>query len=289
MQTEWHIGGDRVFQPGTYIAGVLNVTPNSFYDGGLHQEREAAIARAREILTQGADILDVGGESTRPYSERVDRDEELERVLPVLRTIRSEFPDRPVSVDTYKAETARQALDSGAAIVNDVTACGLDPELTDVLVQYQPGYVLMHSQGRPEDMQKDPRYRDPVEDIAAFLEAELDRLVRSGLQEERIVIDPGIGFGKSVEHNLRLMWEIPAFRALARPVLIGPSRKSFIGKLSGVDDPQERVPGTSAAVTVCVLRGADVVRVHDVKELKQAVDVATGFFELSACNPVSMC
>ncbi|MEF8824205.1 MAG: dihydropteroate synthase [Desulfohalobiaceae bacterium] len=272
MQTEWRIGGDRVFQPGTYIAGVLNVTPNSFYDGGLHQKREIAIERAREILTQGADILDVGGESTRPFSERVDREEELERVLPVIRTTRSEFPDRPVSVDTYKAETARQALDSGAAIVNDVTACGLDPELTDVLVQYQAGYVLMHSQGRPEDMQKDPRYSDPVEDIAAFLEAELDRLVRSGLQEERIVLDPGIGFGKRLEDNLAIMRNIERFFRLGRPVFIGQSNKSLWQKLLGLG-PDQRQNATQVATALLAEKGVSIHRVHEVDLTRQTLTI----------------
>jgi dihydropteroate synthase len=248
------------------------VTPNSFYDGGLHQERETAIARAREILTEGADILDVGGESTRPFSERVDRDEELERVLPVIRTMRSEFPERPVSVDTYKAETARQALDSGAAIVNDVSACGLDPELTNVLVQYQPGYVLMHSQGRPEDMQKDPRYSDPVEDIAAFLEAELNRLVRSGLQEERIALDPGIGFGKRLEDNLAILRNIERFFRLDRPVFIGQSNKSLWQKLLGLG-PDQRQNATQVATALLAEKGVSIHRVHEVDLTRQTLTI----------------
>lgn len=272
MQTEWKIAGDKVFQPGAYIAGVLNVTPNSFYDGGLYRDRDTAVTRAREILLQGADILDVGGESTRPFSARVDRDEELDRVLPVIRTIRSEFPDKPVSVDTYKAETARQALETGAAIVNDVTACSLDPELVDVLVQYQPGYVLMHSQGRPEEMQKDPRYNDSVEEIAAFLETELNRLVRSGLQEERVVIDPGIGFGKRLEDNLALLRNIERFFRLGRPVFIGQSNKSLWQKLLGLG-PDQRQNATQVATALLAEKGVSIHRVHEVDLTRQTLTI----------------
>ena len=272
MRTEWKIAGDKVFPPGTYIAGVLNVTPNSFYDGGLYRDRDTAVSRAREILAQGADILDVGGESTRPFSERVGRDQELERVLPVIRAIRSEFPDRPVSVDTYKAETARQALEAGAAIVNDVTACGLDPELLDVLVQYQPGYVLMHSQGRPEEMQKDPRYEDSVEEIAAFLETELNRLVRSGLDEERVVIDPGIGFGKRLEDNLALLRDIERFFRLGRPVFIGQSNKSLWQKLLGLA-PDQRQNATQVATALLAEKGVSIHRVHEVDLTRQTLTI----------------
>jgi dihydropteroate synthase len=272
MHTEWKIAGDKVFPPGTYIAGVLNVTPNSFYDGGLYRDRETAIARAREIVFQGADILDVGGESTRPFSERVGRDQELDRVLPVIRAIRSEFPDRPVSVDTYKAGTARQALEAGAAIVNDVTACGLDPELREVLVQYQPGYVLMHSQGRPEEMQKDPRYRDPVEEIAAFLETELNRLVRSGLQEERVVLDPGIGFGKRLEDNLALLRHVQRFFRLGRPVFIGQSNKSLWQKLLGLG-PDQRQNATQVATALLAEKGVSFHRMHEVDLTRQTLTI----------------
>jgi len=272
MRTEWKIARDKVFPPGTYIAGVLNVTPNSFYDGGLYRDRDTAVSRAREILAQGADILDVGGESTRPFSERVGRDQELERVLPVIRAIRSEFPDRPVSVDTYKAETARQALEAGAAIVNDVTACGLDPELLDVLVQYQPGYVLMHSQGRPEEMQKDPRYEDSVEEIAAFLETELNRLVRSGLDEERVVIDPGIGFGKRLEDNLALLRDIERFFRLGRPVFIGQSNKSLWQKLLGLA-PDQRQNATQVATALLAEKGVSIHRVHEVDLTRQTLTI----------------
>ena len=272
MQAEWRLAGNRALDPGTYIAGVLNVTPDSFYDGGRHENRDAAIARGREILAQGADILDVGGESTRPFSERVDCRQELDRILPVIRTVHAEFPDRPISVDTYKAETARQALEAGAVIVNDVTACGLDPELAEVLVQHQPGYVLMHTQGRPEDMQKDPKYDDPVEDIAAFLETELNRLVRRGLRESRIVIDPGIGFGKRLKDNLAILRNIERFFRLGRPVYIGQSNKSLWQKLLGLG-PEQRQNATQVATALLAEKGVSIHRVHEVELTRQTLTI----------------
>jgi len=251
---------------------VLNVTPNSFYDGGLYQELDVAISRAREILDQGAEILDVGGESTRPFSERVEHRQELDRVLPVIRAMRSEYPDRPISVDTYKAETARRALEEGAAIVNDVTACGLDPELAEVLVEHQPGYVLMHSQGRPEDMQKAPRYEDSVEEIASFLEGELNRLVRRGLAEDRIVLDPGIGFGKRLEDNLAILRDIERFFRLGRPVFIGQSNKSLWQKLLGLG-PDQRQNATQVATALLAEKGVSIHRVHEVDLTRQTLTI----------------
>ena len=273
---------------GPLIMGVLNVTPDSFSDGSDFLDTDAACAHARRMAEEGASLIDIGGESTRPGAKPVDVSTELERVVPVIRKTAG-ATSVPLSIDTQKSEVAEAALEAGASIVNDVSALQQDPQMAEVIRHTGAGCILMHMRGTPETMQKNVEYQDVVGEIKTYLSEALQNALDGGIERERIMLDPGIGFGKSVEHNLRLMWEIPAFRALARPVLIGPSRKSFIGKLSGVDDPQERVPGTSAAVTVCVLRGADVVRVHDVKELKQAVDVATGFFELSACNPVSMC
>ena len=272
MRADWRIAGDRVLEPGTYVAGVLNVTPNSFYDGGNYFTRDAALARAVEILTQGADILDVGGESTRPFSGRVGKNQELERVLPVISGVSSEFPDRPISVDTYKAYTARKALDAGASIVNDVTACSLDPGLTEVLVQYQPGYVLMHSQGRPEDMQKDPRYSDPVSEISAFFETHLNRLTRAGLAQDCIALDPGIGFGKRLEDNLDILRHIERFFCFGRPIFIGQSNKSLWQKLLGLG-PDQRQNATQVATALLAEKGVSIHRVHEVDLTLQTLTI----------------
>ena len=272
MRTPWRLAGDKVLEAGQYICGVLNVTPDSFYDGGEHFRQEAALKRAREIVQQGADILDVGGESTRPFSERIEQEEEEARILPVIRQSCREFPDNPVSVDTYKAETARKALEAGACIVNDVTACGLDPRLRDTLVQYQPGYVLMHSQGRPEEMQKDPRYQDPLQEIASFFETEMNRLIKAGLEEERIVLDPGIGFGKRLEDNLAILRHVDRFFTFGRPIFLGHSNKSLWQKLLDLP-PGQRQNATQVATALLGRKGVSVHRVHEVDLTWQTLQV----------------
>ncbi len=272
MPAAWRLAGDRILQPGLYIAGVLNVTPDSFYDGGQHSSRDTALQRARQILEQGADILDVGGESTRPFSHRVEQELEEQRVLPVIQAMSGQYSDRLLSVDTYKARTAARALEAGAAIVNDVTACGLDPELADVLVHYQPGYVLMHSQGSPEYMQQDPYYEDPVLEIASFFETQLNRLIKAGLQEDRIALDPGIGFGKRLQDNLALLRQVEYFFTFGRPIYIGQSNKSLWQKLLGLP-PGERKNATQVATALLARKGVDVHRVHEVDLTRQTLEI----------------
>ena len=257
--------------------GVLNVTPDSFYDGGKYLDPGAARDQAILLRDQGADILDVGGESSRPFSEPVSEEEELRRVLPVIseavRLTNRDGAPMPVSVDTYRAGVAARALEAGAMIVNDISACAYDPGLLDVLAQYRPGYVLMHSLGRPEEMQRDPRYGDVVREIMEFFEHNLNRLTEAGLPEKNIVLDPGIGFGKLLEHNLAILKHIEAFQALGRPVLLGLSNKSLWGGLLGLA-PSERGNATQAATAVAAAKGVLIHRVHDVAHTLETLTVA---------------
>lgn len=274
----WEVKGGRVLGPAPFlVAGILNVTPDSFYDGGAHLEPEAAVAQAARLLAEGADLLDVGGESTRPGARPVEASEELERVLPAVRALmglRDAADEVPaVSVDTYKAEVAARALESGAVIVNDVSACRFDHGLVDVLAQHRPGYVLMHSLGRPEDMQTDPRYADVVEDILAFFEERLAFLVRQGLPENRVVLDPGIGFGKTLEHNLDILRRVERFLVLGRPVYMGLSNKSLWQKLLGLG-PTQRRTATAVATALTWAKGARIHRVHEAAQAVQSLRVA---------------
>jgi dihydropteroate synthase len=251
--------------------GIVNVTPDSFSDGGLHLQPEAAEAAARRMTAEGAAIVDVGGESTRPGSAGVTLDEELARVVPVLERLH----DVPVSIDTAKAEVARRALELGAELVNDVTALRGDDELAGVVADANAYLCLMHMQGEPRTMQRAPRYADVAGEVAAFLEARLAVAVAAGVGEERICLDPGIGFGKTTEQNLELVRRLDAVVALGRPVLIGFSRKSSLGKILG--DAEART-GTAAASVGAALaafeRGASIFRVHDVREHVEALAVA---------------
>jgi dihydropteroate synthase len=251
--------------------GIVNVTPDSFSDGGLFLDADAAIAHGRELFAQGADILDVGGESTRPGAEPVAADEEIRRVVPVIEALADD--GARVSIDTTKAEVASRALAAGATIVNDVAALRFDPELAGVTAEAGAGCVLMHMLGDPRTMQDDPRYDDVVSDVKAFLEERLAYAVAEGIPEERIWLDPGIGFGKTLDHNLELIARLDEIVAIGRPVVFGASRKSFLGKLTGrlVD---ERLAGTIAANIIAYERGARVFRVHDVPANVDALKVA---------------
>jgi dihydropteroate synthase len=258
------------------ILGIVNVTPDSFFDGGRHAQPEQAIAHGRRLAEDGADILDLGGESTRPGADEVDAGGEWERVGPVIAGLSAALPEAPLSIDTYKAEVAIRALEAGASIVNDVSGC-VDPALREALAQYKPGYALMHSQGNPKDMQRDPRYQDVVEEVFAFLESRLAALVKAGLPEDRVVVDPGIGFGKTLEHNLELLRRIDRFAALGRPVLLGVSNKSLWSGLLGLP-VAERGNATQAATAVAAMKGVRLHRVHDVRLTRQTLRVvqATG-------------
>ena len=254
--------------PRPSVMGVLNVTPDSFSDGGVHLDPEVAAAAARRMVEDGAAIVDVGCESTRPGSDGVSIEEELARVVPVLDRLGGEIP---LSIDTTKAEVARAALERGAILVNDVTALRGDPDLAGVVADAGAYLCLMHMQGEPRTMQHEPRYSDVASDVAAFLEARLAFAVAAGIPEEQICLDPGIGFGKTVEHNLELVRRLDVLIALGRPVLVGYSRKSSLRKLTGSDD----LLGASIAAAVAAFeRGATILRVHDVKPTVDALVVA---------------
>ena len=258
--------------PRPSVMGVVNVTPDSFSDGGVHADPEVAAAGARRMLAEGAAIVDVGGESTRPGSGGVDADEELRRIVPVLELLAGEVP---VSVDTAKADVARRALSLGAELVNDVTALRGDPALAGVVAESGAYLCLMHMRGEPRTMQADPRYDDVVAEVAAFLEERLSFAVAEGVAEERICLDPGIGFGKTAAHNFELVRRLDVLVALGRPVLVGFSRKSSLGRLLG--DPNAKTGSLAASVGAAVAayeRGAAILRVHDVREHVEALAVA---------------
>jgi dihydropteroate synthase len=253
------------------LMGVVNVTPDSFSDGGLFLEPEAAIAHGVSLVEDGADILDVGGESTRPGAAAVGAEEELRRTQPVVADLAG--MGHTVSIDTSKATVAEAALDGGATIVNDVTALRGDPEIGPLCADREATLVLMHMQGTPRTMQDDPTYGDVVDDVRAFLAERIEVAVAAGVAEERIWVDPGIGFGKALEHNLELLRRLGELRELGRPILVGTSRKSFIGKVDG-SGADERIGGTIASSVLALAAGADMLRVHDVAEAVQATRVA---------------
>jgi dihydropteroate synthase len=254
------------------LMGVVNVTPDSFSDGGLYLDAEAAIAHGQELTEAGAEILDVGGESTRPGAEEVSLEEELRRVEPVIAELAG--GEAAISVDTSKAAVAAAALDAGAGIVNDVTALRGDPEMAALCADRGATVVLMHMLGSPRTMQTNPVYEDVVADVKAFLAERVGAATAAGIAAERIWLDPGIGFGKTAEHNLELLRRLAELRELGRPLVIGTSRKSFIGRLDG-SDAGERLGGTIASSVLAAAEGAAVLRVHDVAEVRQAMAVTT--------------
>lgn len=265
--------GERTFSgPGPFIMGVLNVTPDSFSDGGRFLAPEAAVARALELVAQGADLVDVGGESARPGAAPVSVDEEIRRVVPVLERLRERGFPVPIAVDTSKPEVAREALRAGAALVNDVRGLA-DPRLAEVVAAAGVPVVLMHMRGTPADMQSRASYRDVVAEVGEELAQALARARAAGIPAERTLLDPGVGFAKTAEQSLTLLRRLAELKALGRPLLVGPSRKSFIGKVTGAA-VEDRLPGTLAAVAACVLAGAEFVRVHDAAAVRQAAQVA---------------
>jgi dihydropteroate synthase len=255
----------------TQLMGVVNVTPDSFSDGGLYLDPEAAVAHGLELSEAGAEVLDVGGESTRPGADPVGEEEELRRVVPVIRGLSGSRS--LVSVDTSKASVAAAALDAGAAIVNDVTALRGDPEMGPLCAERGATVVLMHMLGEPRTMQENPRYDDVVADVKAFLAERLEAAVAAGIDENRVWLDPGIGFGKTGAHNMELLRRLGELRELGRPLVIGTSRKSFLGKVDG-SPADQRLGGTIASSVLAAAEGAEVLRVHDVAEVRQALAVA---------------
>ena len=264
--------GKLEFAGHTLVMGIINVTPDSFFDGGRRSDPAKAIADGIEMAAAGADILDIGGESTRPGAQPVSEEEELARVLPVVQGLRREI-GVPISVDTYKSAIAQAALDAGADIVNDISALRFDPAMAALVAAEKVPVVLMHMQGTPRTMQREPQYNDVVREVRDFLAAQLYEAMDRGVAQDMIVIDPGIGFGKTAEHNLQLLRALPVLAALGQPLLVGVSRKAFIGKILGLEPP-DRLEGSIAASVAAALAGANIVRVHDVAETCKAVRVA---------------
>jgi dihydropteroate synthase len=268
----WRCGSHVVLlRRRTLVMGIVNVTPDSFSDGGSYSSVDDAVKHAAQMVADGADLLDVGGESTRPGSEVVLPDEEIHRVVPVIRRIAEDHPDVPVSVDTRKSDVARAALEAGATIVNDVSAGG-DRAMFGVVAESGAGMILMHMKGEPKTMQDEPTYYDVVAEVRGFLGDRIEAALAAGIDLERLCVDPGIGFGKTVEHNLAILHEIRAFHHLRVPVLVGPSRKRFIGTLTGTE-VDDRIEGTAGVVAWCAAEEVDIVRVHDVKEMTRVVRV----------------
>jgi len=259
------------FSAGCIVMGVLNVTPDSFSDGGNFFDTGRAIEKGRQMASEGAAVIDVGAESTRPGSTSVSADEQIKRAVPVIKAL-SKSINIPISIDTYNYEVALAALEAGAGIINDITALG-DERMGKLAARYQVPVVLMHMQGTPATMQAEPKYEDVTAQVKEFLLERAKRAQQFGIPKERIFIDPGIGFGKTLEHNLSLLKNIDKFAATSYRVLVGTSRKGFIGKITGKEKPAERVFGTAATVAICVAAGVSIVRVHDVAEMADVVAV----------------
>jgi len=253
----------------TYVMGVLNVTPDSFSDGGKFLDEDAAVSRGIKMVEDGADIIDIGGESTRPGAKPVGAEEELKRVVPVVEKLAAKI-DKPISVDTYKSEVARRALDAGAALVNDISALRMDDDMAPLLAERDAPVILMHMRGTPQNMQENPTYKSVMGEIISFLRERLQLARSKGIKMENILVDPGIGFGKTVQHNLEILRKLVELKSLGCPVVVGTSRKSFIGHT--LDLPvEERLEGTAATVALSAANGANIVRVHDVKEMVRVV------------------
>ncbi len=267
----WKIKGLILDLKKPLIMGILNITPDSFYDGGKYFNLDKAIERGFEIEKEGADIIDIGGQSTRPGSIQVSEKEEMGRVIPIIEILSKELKI-PVSCDTYRSKVAEKAIENGAKIINDISAFSIDKKLLDVIKNSDCGYVLMHMKGTPENMQINPYYENVIEEICEFFNEKIKILKESGVDIERVVIDPGIGFGKRVIDNIEILKKLDEFKRFKRPILIGTSRKSFIGKLLNLE-VEERLEPTIATNVYAYLKGASIFRVHDVKEVKKAIDI----------------
>ena len=254
----------------TRIMGILNVTPDSFSDGGLFSDAGKALSHARNLAAAGADIIDIGGESTRPGSEPLAEDEELRRILPLIERLSKELTV-PLSVDTYKAAVAERALDAGASIVNDISGLRFSPDMAKVIADHGAAVIIMHIKGTPRNMQENPVYGDVIGEIIAYLEEGIAIAERAGVDRNNTLIDPGIGFGKTLEHNLEILNRLDEFRTLGRPIVLGTSRKKFIGKVLDIPVPEQRDEGTAATVALGIERGASIVRVHDVAHMVRIV------------------
>ncbi len=249
------------------LMGIINLTPDSFYDGGKYFDTEKALERAEAMAVSGAEIIDMGAESTRPGSEAVSLEEELKRLMPVLEKIKSRIGKALISIDTRKAEVAKQAMEIGASIINDTSSLGFDPKMAEVAAKSKAGLVLMHIKGSPRDMQENPTYNDLFGEVVGFLRERMQRALEAGVDEEKIIIDPGIGFGKTVDHNLELIRDLWRLKSLGRPILLGPSNKRFIGAVLKAEK-DDRVEGTAASVVAGILCGANILRVHEPEKIR---------------------
>ncbi|MBI5074733.1 MAG: dihydropteroate synthase [Nitrospirae bacterium] len=256
----------------THVMGILNITPDSFSDGGLHLDASAAVEQGIRMVNNGADILDIGGESTRPGAEPVSLEEELRRTIPVIKELAKKVTV-PISIDTYKAEVARQALAAGASIVNDISGLRFDPEMPKVIAHYRVPVVIMHIKGRPREMQQNPVYDALIPEIMDYFRISIRLARKFGIPDELMILDPGIGFGKTFDHNLEILNNLEQFTLLEKPLLVGPSRKAFLGKLLGGVPASDRLEGTAASVAVAIMKGANIIRVHDVKEMARVAKV----------------
>ena len=253
--------------------GILNITPDSFSDGGLYFDKSTAVKRAFQMVEEGADIIDIGGESTRPGSEPITIEAELMRTIPVIEALARGIKI-PLCIDTYKSEVARRALDAGASMVNDISGLRFDPKMPEVVSEYKVPVVIMHIRGNPRDMQQNPVYEALIPEIMDYLRAGMIIARQAGISEDMIVIDPGIGFGKTFNHNLQIIHNLHEITLLKKPILIGPSRKAFIGEILGDVPVTERLEGTAAAVAISIMNGANIIRAHDVKEMVKVAKVA---------------
>jgi len=261
------------FSKKTYIMGILNITTDSFYDGGKYISVDKAVKHALKMADEGADIIDIGGESTRPGAEPISVDEELKRVIPVIENLSKKL-SIPISIDTYKAKVAEEAINAGATIINDISGLRFDPLMPEVASKYKVPIIVMHIKGTPKDMQKNPQYDALIPEITEYLRGSIVLAKQAGVDENMIIIDPGIGFGKLLEHNLQIIKNLREFTQLGKPILIGVSRKSFIGKILNDEPPSERLEGTASSVAISVINGANIVRVHDVGFMSKVVKVA---------------
>lgn len=276
-------GGVLSLAERVHVMGILNVTPDSFSDGGRYVDADAACAHAMAMIEQGADLLDIGAESSKPGAVAIDEEEERRRLLPIVREL-CRRTTIPLSIDTTKAAIAEEALDAGAALINDISALRFDPRMASVVARSGAGVILMHMQGTPVTMQRTASYTYVVEDVRAFLAARLEVAQQAGIPRDRILLDPGIGFGKNCEHNVTLLNHLGAFQTLGRPIVVGVSRKAFLGKILGrtID---ERLMGTAGAVAVAIMKGARVVRVHDVAPIRDVVKIVEAIMSSSsACG-----
>lgn len=262
----------------TFVMGVLNATPDSFSDGGRYASTQAAVAHAYQMVEAGADIIDIGGESTRPATfgdkSPLSADAEMQRILPTIERLARELPGIPLSIDTYKAEVARAALEAGGSIVNDISGLTYDPMMAALVAECGAPVILMHLLGSPRDIPLKPVYTDVIAEVIAFFERQIALATLCGVAREQIWLDPGIGFGKTSQHNLEILRRLPEIKALGFPLVVGASRKKFLGKILGAVDPTDRIEGTAAAVALSIAGGADIVRVHDVKEMARVAKVS---------------